>query len=728
MHSLSVFTGVMSRLFLLAFLLLWPIPVHVPQAQAAVHYGDYEGDARQLVPAAVVRQHSEVKYLEYANQAYGTLYLGWKDARKRTGDYKEVSFSISAFNAMSKSAQNQCNRPPDEHYKDEVYKGDMNRCAFEFAMMDQATNYFEPGKVRYTFERKFLQTNISKGEYNLFRKPAPKGSFGNYHVLEYIDFQPSSGYFGYIYMVHAGNVFIEMKASTKKGGNFGEEQQAAYDMVNEILGKLPRTGEVEAPAVLKESAPEEQPVEDVALMVEAYPSLRETGSERTALIPASRALPAKLVAKSAPGSVVTFGIVSGEQAELQAGGSKGTHVSVKADSKGVAEALFFYTGAIIRAPLTYEVRITTPGHKHKETVKVLVGLGLAFDRIIAVKADALDTHAFTLSVKSRFHPKLDPANYLHRAHLSGLWNNQRIGIKLRTTWLNPPGGATPDESFYGTTRITTARMGANVLTVGDGGPQYYQTDYAYPAVIMKSDGKHVYRVNGGIVLLDASDKEIGFIQEAMEQSQALAIVARETPEHWLTSLACSLEVQDEVQYLMLETAKMLPGGDVVDALTTATGLMCKFGQGEYESLMYDLGTLMGGKYLDHLNEPDVLKKLTPKQQEAAKLAKEAYDRLDEHKQNEERDKWLGEAGERFRNSKTGQPAEESRLPAGQEVERDASGNGPDEQNPAPGSSGQDSVLKKTGDELKKGVEDVQKSVEEMGNTVKDIFKGILKKK
>ncbi|MFH2114527.1 MAG: hypothetical protein ABIJ86_08485 [Spirochaetota bacterium] len=727
MHRLSASTGVMNRLFLLVFLLLWLIPAHVHQAQAAVHYGNYEGDARQLVPAAVIRQHSEIKYLEYANQAYGTLYLGWEDARKRTGDYKGVSFSISAFNAMSKSAQNQCNRPPDQHYKDEVYKGDMNRCAFEFAMMDQATNYFEPGKVRYTFERKFLQTNISRAEYNLFRKPAPKGSFGNYHVLEYTDFQPSSGYFGFIYMVHAGNVFIEMKASTKKDGNLGEEQQAAYDMVNEILGKLPRTGEVETPGELKESAPEEQPVEDVVLVVEAYPSLKQTGSERTALIPASRVLPAKLVAKSAPGSVVTFEIVSGEQAELQAGGSNDIRIGVKADGKGVAEALFFYTGEAIRVPLTYEVRITTPDHKHKETVKVLVGLGLAFDRIIAVKADALDTHAFTLSVKSRFHPQLDLANYLHRAHQSGLWKNQRIGIKLRTTWINPPAGAVPDESFNGTTRIAPARMGANVLTVGDGGPQYYQTDYPYPAVIMKSDGKHVYRVNGGIVLLDANDKEAGFIQEAMEQSDALAIVARDTPEQWLTSLACSLEVQDEVQYLMLETAKMLPGGDVVDALTTATGLMCKFGRDEYESLIYDLGTLMGGKYLDHLNEPDVLKKLTPKQQEAAKLAKEAYDRLDEHKQNEERDKWLGEAGERFRNSKTGKPTEESRLPVGQKAEKDAAGKVPDEQNSAPGPSGQDGVLKKTGDELEKGVEDIQKSVEEMGSTVKDIFKGILKK-
>jgi hypothetical protein len=204
-------------------------------------------------------------------------------------------------------------------------------------------------------------------------------------------------------------------------------------------------------------------------------------------------------------------------------------------------------------------------------------------------------------------------------------------------------------------------------------------------------------------------------------------VARDTPEHWLTSLACSLEAQDEVQYLMLETAKMLPGGDVVDALTTATGLMCKFGHGEYESLMYDLGTIIGGKYLEHLNEPDVLKKLTPRQQEAAKLAKEAYDKLDEHKQNEERDKWLGAAGERLRSSKTARPAEESPSPDSGKTGEMTKTNGQNDQEPPPASSGQDSDLKKAGEELKKSVEDLQKTLGETGKAVKDVFKGIFKK-
>ena len=92
--------------------------------------------------------------------------------------------------------------------------------------------------------------------------------------------------------------------------------------------------------------------------------------------------------------------------------------------------------------------------------------------------------------------------------------------------------------------------------------------------------------------------------------------------------------------MMLETAKMLPGGDAVDALTTVTGLMCKFGKSEYESLFYELGTILGGKYLDHLVEPEVFEQLTATQKNAVNVAKKSYDQLDDYKKKEERDKWL----------------------------------------------------------------------------------------
>ncbi|MFA7347052.1 MAG: hypothetical protein WCZ86_04760 [Desulfurivibrionaceae bacterium] len=542
-------------------------------------------------------------------------------------------------------------------------------------------------------------------------KTAPQTSYSDIALHNYYSHDKSlidQQFYG-----HYGNVAVRVEVKMTDGS------VDAATIGHAALSKL--SGKVVSQTVVDEApAPKEAVVvpKDAGLVVEATPSLLETNSERTALIPASEFLPAKVTAKTAPGAEVTFEIVSGKAAELRAGRSKGTRVSAKADSKGMAESLFFYTGDNIKkTPLHYEVRVTASGHK--ETVTVLVGLGLALDRIVAVKTDQLNTYAFTLSLKSRVHPKFILDNYLYRAHQSGLWGDRRLGVKLRTTWINPPTGMLPEPSFQGTARIIRDKKYGNLLAVGSGEPKFTRTNNDYPAVVMQSDGKHVYRVNGGLVLLDANDKEAGYIREGMEQGQALAIVARDTPEHWLTSLACSLEAQDEVQYLMLETAKMLPGGDVVDALTTATGLMCKFGQGEYESLFYDLGTVVGGKYLDHLNEPDVLKKLTQKQQEAAKLAKKAYDDLDEHKQRQEREKWLGEAGKRLRESKASPPPEKP-LPTPAESVSTSSGSAP-ATTPAPAGSTDDS-LKKTGDELKKSVEDLQKSFEDLGNTFKGIFK------
>ena len=531
---------------------------------------------------------------------------------------------------------------------------------------------------------------VIKGPTQYDRSHVMPKMIGNYHYLAFMKKRavPPEDWYELHSYLHAGNVHVLIVARCKNG----LLDSLPDRLINEIIAKLPKTGQAEIPVVAQEAEEKALPVENPDLMVEAYPAPSSAQIGRTAYIPASIRLPAKLVAKTKSGTVTIFEIVSGKQAQLQSGTSKGTRLTVKADSSGVSEVLFFYTGSNIKAPLAYEVRISTPGRR--ETVTVNVGLGLAFDRIKAVKGDVLDTHAFTLGVKSLFYPKLNIGQYLLSANESGIWEDRQIGIKLRTTWVNAPEGAPPDQSFIGTTKIVTTPVGESVLVVGKnealGEPQYYLGSNFYPAVVMKSDGKHAYQINGGIVLLDQNDAFSEFISENMQQGQALALVSRDTPEHWLTSLVCSLEAQDEVQYAMLETAKMLPGGDVVDALTSATGLMCKFGKGEYESLFYDLGTIVGGKYLDHLNEPTVFQKLTPRQQSAAKSAKKAYDKLDAHKQEEERKKWIGVAADRLKNSAEQQPA----APA------------PDQ----------------TGNGLEKNVEDLQKSLKDMEKTFKGIFK------
>lgn len=605
---------------------------------AGVKFGDYDGDARQLVPAVVPQQNSEVKYNAYGNHAYGQYVLGYKDARKASGSYKSVNFGISVFNAANGTYQANCNSPDSR----KVYQGDMSRCALEYSMIGQSTLYFEPGKMKLTAqgvpsERQFLRTNISKTEYKLFRKPAAKGSVATYHILEYMD--KTHDNCTLMYLVHAGNVFIEMLVSGCKG----EQQQAAYDLVNDILAKLPRTGELDGVASAEEAPAAPAPDEGPRFEVFALPSAAGGPESRVAYLPASKRLPARLVAKAKPGTAVNFAIRSGRDGLLQAGGAKGQQLGVKADSRGIAEVLFFYTGGRIDAPLAYEIQVTKPGEK--DVLVVNVGLGLAFEKIKAVTGDMRDTYPFTLTVRSRFHPKLRIGNYLTAAKDTGLWSGLTLGVRLDTTWVNNTAGAPPDQAFRGTTTIGDTAEGENLLVVthneAEGQPQYYLTRHLYPAVVMKSDGRHAYRIDGELVLLDADGKAVGALEERLGQSDALAIVARDTPEHWMTSLACSLEVASTEQYVMLETAKMLPvGGTAVELLTSATGLACKFGQAEYESLFYDIGTILGGKYLDHLLAPDVFGKLTPKQQDAVQVAKKAYDKLDEYKQDQEREKWL----------------------------------------------------------------------------------------
>lgn len=653
---------VLSAVFILFALSL------APASEAALQFGGFEGDSRPLAPSAAVLQNSEVKKNDYSNHTYGTVALGVKDVRKASR-YKTVTYRIDAFNSASKSALDSCKH------------GDMNRCALEYEMLYRVGYFFDPEKNKLQGTTSLIQTNISKSEFALFRKPAPASAFGSYHVLEYT-FKHNDGVCEYHYMLHAGNVAIDMSSVSDKTCIDPEVQQASLAMAGEILAKLPRSGPVAAVAAAEEPKKQEPRQDEPELTVAAYPAPGLSAGS-TVVMPASRMLPARIDVKTRPGTSVAFEIQNGDKAELSAGTGKGPRVYVNADKSGAASAQFFYIGESIKSPLRYEVKVSAAGRS--ETVTIHVGLGLAFDRITAVKGDIKDTHAFTLGVKSIFQPQLNISNYLHGAQQSGVWNGNRVGLKMKMSWLNPPAGATPDLAFAGTADIITAKIGNNVLRVAKGEPQYYMTHNAYPAVVMKSSGKHAYKVNAGMVVLDASGESLGFVEEGMQQNGALLIVSSETPEHWLTSLVCSLEVQDEVQYALMETAKMLPGGDVVEALTSVTGLMCKFGQAEYESLFYDIGTIIGGKYLEHLTNPEVFEKLTPRQQTAAANAKKAYDKLDEHKQKKEREKWVAAAAERA----------------------------------APKNKPTEPSLKQ---DLQKGVNEVKKSINDLGSTLKDVFK------
>jgi hypothetical protein len=597
----------------------------------------------KTIPQANARNRNIVLRYGYREQSWGMTGTPAKDAR--SGDRTpELTATVLVYD------------PKDNYnsYGGPVFAAfdRLSRGAAQAAYKGQ----YYTGSPPPASDIRLLGTDVKESEYTILRngQGVPKKPalipLSDRHYLDVLETTPPSTnrreHYKRFYSIQIANVLIEITDIWAQGSprTFPDVKAVAEEIVGKVTGKpgvIPAGPAIEPEAAAAKPAPEPA-APDIRL--EAFPIPAGVRAGATTIIPASTKLPARLNVLTRPGTEVTFEIASGGDAVLRAGQSSGRSVKVKAGGDGVATSHFYYTGSHLDQPLNYEVRASVPGRR--DVFKVSVGLGLAFDRIVAVKGDMADVYPFTMGVKSRFHPDMRMAAYLFSAQQSGVWGDLRLGIRLRTTWVNAPGGTTPDESFEGTTKIVAARVGDNVLAVArntaPGKPQYFLTDYMYPAVVMKSDGKHAYRINGGLVLLGPDDEQPdrGFIEEGMQQGQALVVVSKDSPEHWLTSLACSLEVTSTEQYVMLETAKMLPGGEAVDALTTVTGLMCKFGKSEYESLFYDLGTILGGKYLDRLKEPEIFEQLSATQKRAVNVAKKSYDELDEYKKKEERDKWL----------------------------------------------------------------------------------------
>lgn len=427
-----------------------------------------------------------------------------------------------------------------------------------------------------------------------------------------------------ILTAHARNVGIEIYASEEaKPGELKDIALAAF-----------------APLIIKDAAD-----------VEVLPKWEE----RVALVPAVSELPARITWKGLqPKTVVTFALPGNAQGELRARGTKGKTIQVTADAGGNAEARYYFLGA---APLTRQLTETvalTTGSELRE-VRILVGLGLAFDRVRSVQGQSYknNLHAFTISVKSTFLPKMHLGKYLYDAEQSGAWDDRRLGIRLTTTWVNRGEEPVDDTSYDGTVNIVAVEKFGTVLTANFD-PLYYQTELRYPAVILNSEGKHVYQVTGEIVVMKRPEGNVlaKVKGESLAPAPALVILSREDPERWFQSLACALEAQDYVQYAMLETAKSLPVyGQTVDVLTTATSLLCGLSNEEYEKTFYELGTVLGGKYLERLvDNPDVFSKLSVKQQQAAKAAKKAHDELGNYKSKKEQDKHIKDALDDLRRS------------------------------------------------------------------------------
>jgi hypothetical protein len=355
-------------------------------------------------------------------------------------------------------------------------------------------------------------------------------------------------------------------------------------------------------------------------------------SETVGLVPAAERFPARVTFSGArPGEEVRFALDAAAPGELRAAGSSGREVVVRADGAGQAIAHYHYlpSGKPLVRPLKLRVSVTAGGKTLAGEIHV--GLGLAFDKQEVVQGQTYenDTHAFSLTVKSGFHPTLVLADYLTRAELAKVWPDSVLGLRLYAEWMNRPDGAVYDDAFRGTVTLVHGKGKGEeqrVFLVAQNQPWYGAPGGAfyYPAIEMRSGGAHAYRLSARGAVLGSAGSFIDFLHEAMVQGESLLVVSRENPEAWYQSLACSLNARTEAQYMMLEAVKLVPAyGAIADKATAVSGLVCGLLGGDTEKSLLELASWLGAQYIDNLMEPAVFDKLSLVQQDAVLAAKAA---------------------------------------------------------------------------------------------------------
>jgi hypothetical protein len=231
--------------------------------------------------------------------------------------------------------------------------------------------------------------------------------------------------------------------------------------------------------------------------------------------------------------------------------------------------------------------------------------------------------------------------YIYNAHESKIWGTKQIGVDLVCKWVNKPDDAPIDEFYVGTTSILSTYLGRNTnFLSANRQPMQYYTKFAYPAVILKSQGTHIYQMVGEIAVVEANHPNrpvVAFMKEKMLPTEAFIPLSADYPETWFKSFACCLaSVDSEQKWFLLEAAKLIPTyGLLADAPATASSFICGMLNGDYEKSILDLACWLGGQYIDNLMEADVFNKLNRTKQNAVLSAKTAYLGLDIYKKKVE---------------------------------------------------------------------------------------------
>lgn len=443
-------------------------------------------------------------------------------------------------------------------------------------------------------------------------------------------------------LIQAGNVYINISGDSR-GDISNSPLQDIRQLADEILSKLPQ--------------------QDLSEGVEVYPSIAEKAYEK-GLIPASTQFPAKIVFKNGmPNGSITFRIPDDAPGFLKNSTSTGKTITAVTDKDGSAYVYYYFDGkSEVISPFVIPVNIVC-GNTSKKA-QIVVGLGLTYEYLkpVLVPMDGVEqdkAFAFRIKFKSRYFPRLDVNKYLANAY--PLWSpatgrsasSKFFGVSLYAYWLNKPTEAEHDDYYKGYLEITDFIKEARALDNPSFTMQgiinevneprvrgtYTETSTGkgkMPAVILKSEGQHVYQLISKPYIINIeptapeTPPKITYSETLEPYLKAYPVViSYEQPESLFQSAACAFEAQTKDQYIILESLKLLPAyGESVDKFLRGTSLVCGMAKGEYSASMANLACDFGGDYIDKLMGKDVWDKLNDYQKTSAIFAKMNYKAVD----------------------------------------------------------------------------------------------------
>lgn len=374
------------------------------------------------------------------------------------------------------------------------------------------------------------------------------------------------------------------------------------------------------------------------------PGIVATIDDKTAVLPATHELPAEIYFTGTPGEIVEININNNQKGKLVAAEKSGSAIQVRTDANGKAECQFYYTGKDkLVSPLPIDVICRQGEHVERGLIKV--GLGLRVEKIkniLGSKSEYSKETPYPLAIiwKSTFYPNMNIGVYLSEAAKLPGWNNRTIGATIQSTWLNQSKEQKPDSGYNGIGRFTYTINNVNLVFPEDF-PAYEIDKKKYPAIILRSEGQHMYEITCKPAIIPAEfgaaslKNAIPIPGENYGQQSSIAALSTQYSDSWwqvFEDLICAYNNTNYKQDAALSLIKLIPVyGNMADRFVSVSKIVCNFATGDYGNAFFDLFTMWSGDYIDKIADDDFIKTLTPREQKLAGFAKEFKELVDRSK-------------------------------------------------------------------------------------------------